>query len=269
MKKLLLGLALLALGACPARPVKGPAVGTPKVIGEAPALDVAPGISARILIDRESVGSGEAALSVLELQAGAAVAPHVHTGAAELLYLEDGAGELVISSYRERVSKGDTVYIPAGVPHTFTATEGARLIQIYAPGGPEQRFRDPRTPGTIAPGESEAPDPGGAQVLRASAALTEVEPDGSQSKLLLRGAAIGQGSIDLLTITIPAAAPADVHAHDEVSELIYVLRGGGTAILGKEELAIRAGGAYYTPRGTTAGFKPGEETELLVLVVHP
>ena len=41
------------------------------------------------------------------------------------------------------VEKGMAMRIPAGVPHAFTVggEEPMEIVQVYSPGGPEQRFR--------------------------------------------------------------------------------------------------------------------------------
>jgi quercetin dioxygenase-like cupin family protein len=268
-----LALALLtALSACPAKKeTKTPTAtgGAPLVVNEAPPLPVAEGkITARILLDAQSVGATEAALSTLEITAGTAIPPHVHPGAAEVLYLLEGEGELVASSHRERVGPGDAILLPAGVPHSFTAgAKPVRIVQLYAPGGPEQRFRGQGSAGTIKPEESQKPDPGGTKLIPASAIPTKDSPGGAKVRAYFEDTPLEGASLSLLSVREPAGADPGVHDHPDVSELVYVAQGEGAAVQGGKELPVKTGGAYYTPRGAAAGFRPAQESELIVFVL--
>jgi mannose-6-phosphate isomerase-like protein (cupin superfamily) len=39
------------------------------------------------------------------------------------------------------IGAGDAFRIPAGAEHSFTVEDKLTAVQIYAPGGPEQRFK--------------------------------------------------------------------------------------------------------------------------------
>ena len=97
-----------------------------------------------ILLDRESVGS-DAALSLGTFLPGSGVPEHVHEESAEILYILNGEMEMTIGTERLRAAAGSAVYIPAGTPHSATvlgSIESVKVVQVYAPGGPEQRFKD-------------------------------------------------------------------------------------------------------------------------------
>lgn len=50
------------------------------------------------------------------------------------------------------IAPGRVLYVPPGVRHGYTpGTTKLVAYQIYAPGGPEQRFRTPPTPPAFAP----------------------------------------------------------------------------------------------------------------------
>ncbi|MBI3557299.1 MAG: cupin domain-containing protein [Deltaproteobacteria bacterium] len=90
-----------------------------------------------------ATGAKEAALSVLVLEDGAQIPEHVHVASAELLYIEDGAIEMVIDGKALKAVKGDAVYIPKGVAHSARPTSGVgavRAVQVYVGPGPEQRY---------------------------------------------------------------------------------------------------------------------------------
>jgi mannose-6-phosphate isomerase-like protein (cupin superfamily) len=97
----------------------------------------------RILLDLESTASAHAGLTVLSGDATARIDRHVHEHADEVLYVESGEGTMVVGSERIAVHAGSVLYLPHGVEHAFEPSGGAllRMLQLYAPSGPEQRFR--------------------------------------------------------------------------------------------------------------------------------
>ena len=103
---------------------------------------------ARILLDESSVpGLKEVALSELVILPGAKMPQHSHDKAAEVIYILSGRGSMVLDKKRSMVRAGMAIYIPAGMAHSFsleTKVEPMRVLQVYTPGGPEQRFRKGR-----------------------------------------------------------------------------------------------------------------------------
>jgi quercetin dioxygenase-like cupin family protein len=99
--------------------------------------------TARILLDRGLSSDAAAAVTRLEFAAGAAVPPHQHEGAWELLYVVRGAGTLLAGDARLELKAEQAVAIPPGLKHAFTVTspDGFEAVQLYAPPGPEQRFK--------------------------------------------------------------------------------------------------------------------------------
>ncbi len=101
------------------------------------------GLEVRILLDLESTASAHAGLTVLSGERTVGVERHTHDDADEVLYVESGEGTMIVGSERVAVRAGAVVYVPRGVPHSFepAGTEPLRALQLYAPSGPEQRFR--------------------------------------------------------------------------------------------------------------------------------
>jgi quercetin dioxygenase-like cupin family protein len=85
----------------------------------------------------------EIAASVLALPAGAKVPEHVHGKETEMLYVLTGAGTMTVAGTDIAVTPTSAIQIPPDTRHAFTATEAVRAVQIYTPGGPEQRFKKP------------------------------------------------------------------------------------------------------------------------------
>jgi quercetin dioxygenase-like cupin family protein len=100
---------------------------------------------ARILLDETTApGLKEAAMSELVMLPGAVVPEHTHDLSSELLYVIEGHCTMTLDGQASEVRAGMAIFIPAGVKHAMkmdTKVEPLRAIQIYTPGGPEQRFQ--------------------------------------------------------------------------------------------------------------------------------
>lgn len=100
---------------------------------------------ARVLLDESTApGLKEAAMTELVMLPGATVAEHAHDRSAELLYILEGTGTLRLGEQTFEVKPGMAIFIPAGMKHSLrvdTQIEPLRAIQVYTPGGPEQRFK--------------------------------------------------------------------------------------------------------------------------------
>jgi len=110
---------------------------------EAPRHVIAGGKGRATLLLNPSTGATAASVTLLELQPGGEVPEHTHDASAEILYIQDGAADMVVSGQSLRVGQGDAVYIPAGARHSArVVTPGAtfKAVQVYAGPGPEQRF---------------------------------------------------------------------------------------------------------------------------------
>jgi quercetin dioxygenase-like cupin family protein len=109
--------------------------------------------TARILLEQKVTGSPALALSLLEFAPGAEVPRHSHPGASEVLYVLSGGGDVMVGSEKVPFGPETAIHIPGDQPHgaTFTSAEPRVAVQIYAPAGPEQRFRGPAAPATTVP----------------------------------------------------------------------------------------------------------------------
>ena len=68
---------------------------------------------------------------------------HQHPESEELVYVLSGSGTMTLGDATVTVEKGMALRIPAGVMHSFIVgpEEPMEIVQVYSPGGPEQRFR--------------------------------------------------------------------------------------------------------------------------------
>jgi quercetin dioxygenase-like cupin family protein len=92
----------------------------------------------RLLLDGTT-----AALAVDDLQAEpeVTIAAHKHQGADEALYMVGGTSDTTVGKESVHTVAGDALRIPANVMHTMKVGDKLRAIQVYAPAGPEQRFK--------------------------------------------------------------------------------------------------------------------------------
>jgi quercetin dioxygenase-like cupin family protein len=97
-----------------------------------------PGGAATILVE----GAPHAlSTELLELDAGQKIPTHQHEHETELLYVLGGSGTMTVDGVDMPVGPTTVVQIPPGTPHSFVAAEAVTAIQLYAPPGPEQRFK--------------------------------------------------------------------------------------------------------------------------------
>ena len=99
------------------------------------------------LLDVAHTGDRAVYLGKLEVEPGVEVPRHAHAGAEEIIFVAAGAGELTVGSEKFPFEGPEALYIPAGQPHAvkFTGTDKAELVQIYAPAGPEDRYKDAKS----------------------------------------------------------------------------------------------------------------------------
>lgn len=114
--------------------------------GEVGPFDHADGrLRVSIFLDGRATDGALSSLSLLEGTADVAVPRHAHEISDEVLFIESGEGTMIRGDERVPVRGPAFVWVPAGTPHAFERSGEAPLVayQVYAPAGPEQRFRRP------------------------------------------------------------------------------------------------------------------------------
>jgi quercetin dioxygenase-like cupin family protein len=71
---------------------------------------------------------------------------HVHEVEDTLMVVLEGRLTVVVGDQRRTVSRGESVFLPRGVPHTFRVDEAVRLLEIGTPGGFEEFYADNAEP---------------------------------------------------------------------------------------------------------------------------
>ena len=70
---------------------------------------------------------------------------HLHYTDDEGFYVLEGELTFYVGEKTYAAGPGTFVYLPHGVPHSYTfRTDSVRMLSIVAPGGLERHFRDPR-----------------------------------------------------------------------------------------------------------------------------
>jgi mannose-6-phosphate isomerase-like protein (cupin superfamily) len=98
----------------------------------------------RMAFDPGNTGRTNVYVGLLEADPGAEVPKHQHDGSEEILFVLSGpGGELTIGAEKMPFAADTAIYIPEGQPHAakFVGPDKTILLQIYAPPGPEQRFK--------------------------------------------------------------------------------------------------------------------------------
>lgn len=222
-------------------------------------------LESRVLIDPDTAGAEKASLSLLTVMGRTRIPLHRHSSA-EVIYVLAGAGRVggLGGGKRTAVNPGDAIYVPAGVAHEFEATGGTQkpteLVVLYAPAGPEGRFKDPATanPGTepVRVDETASKDMRLPQV--AVGKTRKVYPiaggKGSVRILFDRELAGDAGAyVGVLTAQADVTVPEHVHAGE--AELLYVTAGSGLMTVSDQTIAIGPKMAVYIPPNTKHSFK--------------
>jgi quercetin dioxygenase-like cupin family protein len=95
------------------------------------------------LLEPAKTGDKSLYVGILEAEPGAEVPRNTHPGSAEILYVLSGGGDVTIGSEKIRFGAEEALHIPGGQPHAakFTGPEKTIMVQVFAPAGPEERYR--------------------------------------------------------------------------------------------------------------------------------
>lgn len=85
--------------------------------------------------------AGEVAGIECIVQRGLEPPPHAHTREDEAVFIVDGDVEFTIGRRRVRPGRGEWVFLPRGVRHSFSLrSEHAHMLMMYTPSGLESYF---------------------------------------------------------------------------------------------------------------------------------
>jgi quercetin dioxygenase-like cupin family protein len=95
-----------------------------------------------ILVD-SAVSNGQVLIMRSNTTRGSGVPVHVHQREDEIFLLLDGALTVWAGDQRRELSGSGVAFLPRGVPHTYlVVSDVATILEVIAPGGLEQAFRE-------------------------------------------------------------------------------------------------------------------------------
>lgn len=95
---------------------------------------------ARVFLDEAATGSNAASLTVIEAEPGAEI-PRQAIESATLMFVREGAGHVTVGSDRFAFGAEQAIHIPENQPYAIKFGEKTVLVQVFAPAGPEQRWK--------------------------------------------------------------------------------------------------------------------------------
>jgi quercetin dioxygenase-like cupin family protein len=213
---------------------------------------------AQVLLHHDNTGNDAGALSLLEMAPGMTVPLHKHTSI-EIIYVLSGHGLMTdITGQERKIGPGDAVYIALGTAHGLKNSGGEPLVavQLYAPGGPEQRFLGKPPVGTEPIGLDETLKRKGARpVIRATKSGRSEKLAGGKGK---RASLFDPGQVYLGALNGQAGMELKVDADGGGSWFSYILEGGGVLTIAGQDTPVAAGDAINIPSGIPRAFKAGE-----------
>ena len=100
------------------------------------------GSTLEVLVD-SAVSNGQVLIMRSNTTRGSAVPVHVHQREDEIFLLLNGALTVWAGDQRRELSGGGVAFLPRGVPHAYlVASDVATILEVIAPGGLEQAFRE-------------------------------------------------------------------------------------------------------------------------------
>jgi quercetin dioxygenase-like cupin family protein len=134
------------------------------------------------------------------------------------------------------------------------------LLQLYAPGGPEQQYKGINVGATTKTEKVRRGDP--AFVVRYGFDVPEHVIAGGKGKvrLLFEAETAPSGAPSLAELTLEPGAAVPEHVHDTSTEILYLAEGGGTMTIDGDEREVGMYTAIQIPAGVKHGFVAGEAT---------
>ena len=161
----------------------------------------------------------------------------------EVVYVLTGRGTLVVEGTERPLEPGTAAYFASGTPWDVHDADELSIVSV--------RVRDPES--------------GAAHAFVAGSAAGEGTATAGRSFLMLCSPAVGCNSVtQFIGLIPPGRAPDHFHRYDEV---IYVLEGEGTLVIGGESAPIRPGTCIHLPRTLVHCLANEGETEMRVLGV--
>ena len=213
---------------------------------------------AQVVLHADNTGNDAGALSVLEMAPGMAIPLHRHTSI-EVIYVLSGRAHMTDITGAERpIGPGDAAFMAQGTAHGFknNSDQPVVVVQLYAPGGPEQRFLGKPPRGTDAIGLDETLKRRGARpVIKATRAGRSEKVAGGKGK---RSSLFPPGQVFVAALNGQPGMELKADADGGGSWFWYVLEGGGVLTINGQDTPVGPGDAINIPSGIRRAFKASE-----------
>jgi quercetin dioxygenase-like cupin family protein len=259
-------------------PERGP-VARPR--GGGPARE--PAFTVRILADPVNVKAQMVSLTLLSVAPASRVAMHRHPRSAKILYLLRGRARLLGPSGMppRKLDPGTVVFLPAGYPHVIEnmgRQARAVFLQAFSPPGPEKVYRDPTDQSGRAdfeviriPGKARLPPPShGRLVVRDIEDVKPVPILGGKAtaRIVLEEKVTGSPALALDLLEFMPGAEVPRHEHPGVTELLYILDGGGTLMVGNQIHKFGANELLHIPPEQSHGVRLATSERTLAIQIY-
>ncbi|MGA7743178.1 MAG: cupin domain-containing protein [Polyangia bacterium] len=218
----------------------------------------------KVLADETNMRVQGISLTQLNIGPASRVAMHRHPRSGKVLYLLKGHARLLGPSgvTPVKLDEGMVAFVPAGYPHVIEnmgRQSTAVFLQAFVPPGPERVYRDP----TDARGRADF------EVIRDSA-TARIPPEGNGNLAVvtasevvavptLGGKGMGRALLDAKTtgregvtvnlLEFAHGAELPRHDHGGLTEILYVVAGGGILRVGSEEYPFGSESVLHLPAG--------------------
>lgn len=105
-------------------------------------VDLGGGSYSDLLITRSTVPSNKAMMGYSVFRPGINTRQKIHVSAEELAYVVSGSGKLMVGKRSITLKRGDSLYIPPGVPHGVKNDGSEDIVMVFY-------FTSPRYPKTV------------------------------------------------------------------------------------------------------------------------
>ncbi|HBY64169.1 MAG TPA: hypothetical protein DEH78_30475 [Solibacterales bacterium] len=221
-----------------------------------------------------SVTGASASLVEMDLRPGSEPPPHRHTREDEAFYILDGSLEVRAGNQLFSGRRGDFVFLPKNLPHTFAVRSShARILLFVSPGGFEHFFARMSPESAAEFGLEFLPDTAvsGPQPM---AFVNRVAPGSAYwyaTHLLtfLAGSRQTEGRYALMQATAHRGLEPPPHVHENEDEFFYMLNGVAEFKVADQELHATPGSCVYLPKRVPHSFQLLTPTATALIMATP
>jgi len=234
----------------------------------------------KVLADEANLRARHVSLTLLSIGPASRVTMHRHPRSAKILYLLEGRARLLSPGGTEKMERGQVAFVPAGYPHVIenmNRQSTAVFLQAFAPPGPERVYRDP----TDVQGRADFEvirDPRGVKIPDGAKIVVKGPSDApalpmlggkGTARILLDEGVTGTGALSVDLVEFSPGVEVPRHTHPGSTELLYVLGGAGTLLVGSESHPFTAASVLHVPPDQPHGMKAGPEKVTAVQIYAP